>query len=229
MTSRPTASLLLRARLWSVAFAGLSLWCAASCVAAPLHRDIGDGLAYFRAKSLPADLPPLDPPQPAVLDLRYAASDEAAAVALRGWLQFHAGARHPVFVLVNPSTAPSVLNELRRLSGTAGLLTVGSGTGTFRPDFPVTIAAAEERRAYDALEKDVPVAELTTDLPDKERNDEASLAGTPASAPSGGGPLPPAPDRSETEAGTTTATAPLDATLQRAIHLYRGLRALKAL
>ena len=43
-----------------------------AAVAAPLTRDLGRNLAFYRIHSLPADLPPNDGrKQPCVLDLRY--------------------------------------------------------------------------------------------------------------------------------------------------------------
>ncbi|HUR59923.1 MAG TPA: hypothetical protein VM029_19535, partial [Opitutaceae bacterium] len=51
--------------------------------AAPLTRDLGLGLAYFRAHDLPADLPAAEGrKQACVLDLRYVRGDDKTGAAL---------------------------------------------------------------------------------------------------------------------------------------------------
>jgi hypothetical protein len=95
------------------------------------------------------------------------------------------------------------------------------------PDIAVKITAAEERRAYDALESGAKLESLLTDNPDKPRNDEARLAKEhlPDSAPDDAvddDPSLPA----EKKAPAKTAP-PIDGVLQRAVHVHRGLLALK--
>ena len=96
----------------------------------------------------------------------------------------------------------------------------------FEPDFIVTEAPADARRAYDALEKGSDVTALVTDHPDKLRNDEASLAHDRA-PDSDGDDTDGSPSTEEPE--SKPKAAPTDAALQRAIHVYQGLRAMKVL
>lgn len=194
--------------------------------AAPLQRSLADGLVYFRVHTLPADLPSDEALQKraCVLDLRYAVSDAAGATVLSGWLKFHSAPRRPIFALVNGGTAGVVADALRDNDALPGLLTIGMAGQKFEPDIPVTATAKDERKAYDALEHGATIAALTTDNPQKQRNDEASLAhDRPADGPADtddlSGPEKPAPK-----------AAPLiDAVLQRAIQIYRGLIATKTL
>lgn len=196
-----------------------------SAVAAPLERDLGQGLKLYRVHELPADLPPAAPASgrvpPCVVDLRYAKADADAASALQAWLRFRAKPRAPVFVLANAETSPALLRVLAQREPGAGVAVIGAASGKLKPDVVVRTTTEEERRAYDALENGATVAALLTDNPDKVRNDEASLSR----------------DRlAEASADTATdALAPkrdaavVDAALQRAVHLHRALVALRKL
>lgn len=196
-----------------------------SAEAAPLERDLGQGLKLYRVHELPADLPPPAPASgrvpPCVVDLRYAKADADAASALQAWLRFRAKPRVPVFVLANAETSPALLRVLAEREPGAGVAVIGAASRNLKPDVVVRATAEEERRAYDALEKGATVAALLTDNPDKVRNDEASLSR----------------DRlAEASADTATdALAPkrdapvVDVALQRAVHLHRALVALRKL
>ncbi len=190
--------------------------------AAPLQRDIGENLVYFRAHGLPADLPSADATRrrACILDLRYAQGDEQAAVALAAWLKFHASAHTPVFVLANAETSRDLLATIADHDTMAGVLTIGLTSHAFKPDVAVPGTPANERRAYDALEHGTPLAALLTDNPDKARNDEASLAkDRPAESA--------AADETIDAAKNHSPAPPIDATLQRAVHLHRALIALR--
>lgn len=210
-----------------VRFACLSL-IAIALRAAPLERDLGEGLGYFRVHLAPADLPTNEAlrKRPCVLDLRFAQAEPAAAAVLSGWLKFHAADKTPVFVLVNGGTDPAVLQALHDRDAIAGLLVIGIAAQKFAPDIAVIQSAADERRAYDALEKGTTVAALTTDNPDKQRNDEASLAHDRTTEPAAALDDEESP-RAEKLPGAKPKGPPIDAALQRAIHLYRALRAMK--
>lgn len=193
--------------------------------AAPLERDLGEGLKFYRVRALPADLPPAPAPSgrvpPCVLDVRYAQADDAAATALEAWLRFRAKPRAPVFVLANTETAASLLSMLARRESGSGIAVIGVPGGQLRPDSAVKTTAKEERYAYEALEKGISVAALVTDHPEKVRNDEASLSRdrlADASAEATADALAAKPD-----------TAVIDVALQRAIHLHRALAALRKL
>ncbi|HND62572.1 MAG TPA: hypothetical protein PLB90_13910 [Opitutaceae bacterium] len=194
----------------------------------PLSRDLGQGLLYVRARSLPADLP-LAPtkPAPLVLDLRFATGGEDAATALRDWIGFRATTRTPVFVLVNGATSRDVLDYLEQAPPHAGLLTIGLASSRFVPDIALTTEAATDRAAYEALDHGATVESLVTDQPDKPRHDEAEAvrehAISPESVDDSGAELTDTPDPA-----APPPPAPLiDSVLQRAIHLHRALLALK--
>lgn len=201
--------------------------------AAPLARDLGEGLAYHRAAVLPADLPTEESArkQPCVLDLRYAEGDAAAGTVLLAWLKFHAAVRTPVFLLINADTSPALLAPVAARAPFAGLIVIGSASPALTPDLELKIASVEERRAYGALAAGTPVELLLNDTPEKIRNDEARLAQDHHGSPDPT--LTPADDLVETAPATEKpappkASAPLiDSALQRAVQLHRSLKALK--
>lgn len=187
--------------------------------AAPLTRDLGQGLALHRARTLPADLPAADARRQAlVLDLRYAKGDDAAATALQTWLRGRASQRTPIFVLANATTSGALLETLTAKRLPAHTLVIGTPARGFAPDIAITATTDEERRAYEALDGGTEVALLLTENANKTRNDEASLS------------RPPRFSDQDTEGATkSTAPVPLDLALQRAVHLHRTLIALKKL
>ncbi|MBI4626670.1 MAG: hypothetical protein HY736_26050 [Verrucomicrobia bacterium] len=217
-----TASLRLSRVL--LRFAAAFLFALAPVHAAPpvagaakrLERDLGQGLAYHRIHELPRDLPAIQAPRPCVVDVRYVSADPGAATAFLAWLTFHASPRTPVFVLANADTGGALLASFGARDSRPGFVVVGIASRNFHPDLAVRASAEDERRAYDAFEAGVAIAVLLTDHPDKIRNDEASLAAdrladSAAQAVAKDGPPPP----------------PIDATLQRAVHVHRALLALK--
>ncbi len=208
----------------------LLLLSALTAAAAPLERDLGQGLAYCRVHRLPADLPgPANKKSRAVvLDLRFAASDAAGVTALDAWLKFRASATSPVLLLVNRATAPALTAMLADRESAAGLVAIGATADEFTPDIAVASAPEAERTAYDALEHGTPVDALISDIPQKPRHDEAELAQqhrTPA----------PGLDESDDPEPAPTAQKPAppppvtDRALQRAVHLHRALLALRKL
>jgi len=191
-----------------------ALWAAPG---APVERDLGEGLVYVRVHRLPADLPAKPPGRvaPCVIDLRYVEAAEDTAAAFSAWLKFRASPRTPVFVLANGDTAAPLLKRLAQGERGAGVVLIGIESERFRPDVPVKSTSADERRAYDALEQGAAVAALLADQPNKARHDEASLTRDRPTDP-------PAADEKP-------ATALIDLTLQRAVHLHRALVAMKKL
>lgn len=194
---------------------------AAATVPAPLTRDLGRNLAYHRVRSLPADLPDAMRKQPRVLDLRYVRADDTAAAALHAWLKANASSRTPIFVLANASTDRELVAPLLGRGAVASVLLIGAEGRNFTPDIPVQISAEDERRAYDALEAGIELSLLLTDNPNKVRNDEASLSRDRSSDPS--------PSATTAEAAKDASAPPIDAALQRAVHLHRTLLALRKL
>jgi hypothetical protein len=200
---------------------------------APLERDLGQGLVYYRAATLPTDLPAIPPAakRAYVLDLRYAGGNEIAALAVQDWLTSHAAPRRPVFVLANTETQPAVLASLARHGAGTGILVLGVPGPGFVPDIPLKLAPEAERQAYDALATLNDPEALLKENASKVRNDEARLAREhlPDSAVED----PVAATNDAAPPATGQAAAPkvpgpvIDVVLQRAVHLHRALVGLK--
>ena len=208
-----------------------ALTLAAFAHAAPLTRNLGQGLAYVRVHELPGDLPTAEDSrrQPCVLDLRYVTGRAEEAATLAAWLKFHATPHAPVLVLVNAETGRPLLAVIAPHGAGPSVVVIGAASPTFTPDIALKVSADEERRAYDALEHGTLVDALITEKPDKPRNDEAKLAtdrvhdasSAPVDESAAIDGTPPAPPKPK-------PPAPLvDAVLQRAVPLHRALLALK--
>jgi hypothetical protein len=194
---------------------------AKSAPAATLTRDLGQGLTYYRVHEIPQDQPaPLSGrPGACVLDLRFAKADELGASALKSWVMFNVSARSPIFILENAQTDPALLAVLPA-RGPAGLVVLAPVSARIAPQIAVIVSPEDDRKAYDALEKGADVQSLLSDYPDKPRIDEAYLekehiADSEAPDIPADKPAPPRPM--------------VDAMLQRAVQLHRGLLALKKL
>ena len=184
-------------------------------------RDLGQGLAYCRVHELPADLPRSvqGHPGPVVLDLRYARGDEAASAALKAWIAFNASPKAPVFVIENSGTATALKAALSG-NATTGLILLAPESAKLDVDVAVPVAAAVDRRAYEALENGASLESLLSDNPDKPRIDEAYLEREHISDS----------ESPEVPSDKTLPPRPLvDLLLQRAVQLHRGLLALKRL
>jgi hypothetical protein len=194
----------------------------ASATAAPLTRDLGQGLAYIRVRDLPADLPAAEAgrKQACVLDLRYVGGDEKVAAAVDAWLKLRATARSPVFVLANADTAPALLAMLAPEDPVPAVIVIGVAARGFQPALAVKNSAENERRSYDALEKGASLSKLLVENPDKVRNDEASLSKDR---------LAEAVADASVDDKDKNPPPPIDAALQRAVHVHRALLALKKL
>jgi len=195
--------------------------------AAPLRQDLGEGLIYFRAHTLPEDLPAptVALGRATVLDVRYVSGRRSAGAELAAWLKAHASLRSPIILLANGETSPALLASFSSADAIPGLVVIGPANDKLACDIGVEIDPARERQAYDALGSGTPAAKLIDDNPEKARNDEARLAKDHLSdgelASSGDtGPLhddPPVP-------------GPLvDTVLQRAVQFYHSMLALKRL
>lgn len=194
--------------------------------AGPIERDLGEGLAYFRIRAVPTDLPSDEAvhKRVCVLDLRYTEVDAMAARVLDGWIRLHAATRRPMLLLVNRETSTNIQRALAERDGIPGLLTIGGPNLHFAPDIAVNTASDAERRAYEALENGTDLPSLVTDNPTKQRNDEASLARErpvdfPTDSDGAGSTEKPASEKSK--------APPTDVALQRAIHIHRALKAMK--
>lgn len=187
--------------------------------AATLVRDLGQGLTYYRVHDIPQDQPaPLSGrPGPCVLDLRFAKADELGASALKAWVIFNVSAHAPIFILENSQTDPALLAVLPA-RGPPGLVVLAPFSAHIAPQIAVLVSPEDDRKAYDALEKGADIQSLLSDDPNKPRIDEAYLekehiADSDAPEVPTDKPLPPRPL--------------VDAMLQRAVQLHRGLLALK--
>jgi hypothetical protein len=195
--------------------------------AAPLERDLGQGLVYWRAHAIPEDLPAALPRQPCVLDVRFVRGGERAGADLLGWLKAHASPHTPVFLLANAETSGALLSPLNAPDSVLGLVIIGPKAKDFEPDIALRVSAGEDRKAYEALEHGTPVDSLVTEHVDKIRNDEQTLEKARAEENGGdddtdAGDNPPAPAK----AGPPQL---IDETLQRAVELDRAMLALKRL
>jgi hypothetical protein len=186
--------------------------------AATLVRDLGQGLTYFRVHELPADQPSpvTGRPGACVLDLRYAKADAPSAITLKAWITFNVTPHAPVFVLENAETDPALLAAL---SGgqQPGILVIAPISKSVSPDIAIHVTGTEDHRAYEALEG-ADIKSLLSDYPDKPRVDEAYLekehiADSEAPESVSDKPDPPKPL--------------VDAVLQRAVQLHRGLIVLR--
>jgi len=211
----------------------VGLFFAGSLRATPLEFDLGEGLLYFRAHELPADLPPAAAKAgPMVLDLRFSAATGSADTALDAWLKFHSTATTPVFVLVNSATPEKFLHVLAKDKNAPGFLSIGTPSADFSPDISVKIKPDDERKAYDALEHGTSLESLLTQNADKPRNDEAAIMQARANPPPepGDSDLDDFADSPKDAHPTPAPPAPIvDVTLQRAVQLHRALVALKRL
>jgi hypothetical protein len=213
-----------------------------TAAAKPLMLDLGQGLAYHRAHTLPADLPAASParPQPLVLDLRYTTGGPDAAITLAAWLKFRAVPRTPLFILANTETSPGLRAAFAEREDTPGLIVLGLNAPDFTPDLALAADPATERRAYDALTQPEALTTLITPTIAKPRNDEAALAAewhpdrtkshlaVTAAQPADQGKHTTTKNAATPSDPATPAPPPLiDAVLQRAVHLHRALVALR--
>ncbi len=182
-----------------------------------LTRDLGRGLVYHRVRHLPADLPSADAARkrPTVLDVRYVRGDAAAGAALVAWLKFYATFHTPVFVLANTETSTPILRALASRGPLGSILVIGAPARDFAPDIAIQTTADAERQAYDAVGAGTDPNTLIVENADKVRNDEASLSHDSSTEPQ----ADPAKEHAP--------APPLDAALQRAVHLHRTLVALR--
>lgn len=197
-------------------FASLLLF-ASALTGAPLERDLGQGLGYFRISAAHSGLPNNSLNRSCVLDLRYTTTDAVDVAALSAWLQHHATPRTPIFVLANAHTAPALRGALTAIAPHTRLLIIGPATAEFHPDIAIIISAEAERRAYDALTTDTAIATLLNPSAAKSRHDEAAIL----AARQRGEIL-----AEETEPELTDAPATevpmVDSSLQRAVQLHRA-------
>ena len=192
---------------------------ALSAQAAVPQLDLGRGLSYYRVHALPSDLPaaPAGRPGASVLDLRFAKADAPGAALIAAWVKFNASAAAPVFVLENAETSPALL-ALFAGAGPGGVIVLAPASEKLAPTVAVHVDPAADRKAYDAVEAGAALASLLADNPAKPRIDEAYLEKEHLSDS----------DAPDVETDKDSPPSPLvDAMVQRAVQLHRGLIALK--
>jgi hypothetical protein len=192
---------------------------ALSAQAAVPQLDLGRGLSYYRVHALPSDLPaaPAGRPGASVLDLRFAKADAPGAALIAAWVKFNASAAAPVFVLENAETSPALL-ALFAGAGPGGVIVLAPASEKLAPTVAVHVDPAADRKAYDAVEGGAALASLLADNPAKPRIDEAYLEKEHLSDS----------DAPDVETDKDSPPSPLvDAMVQRAVQLHRGLIALK--
>ncbi|HWA87926.1 MAG TPA: hypothetical protein VG710_16980 [Opitutus sp.] len=197
--------------------------------AAPLERDLGEGLLYYRAHEIPADLPAAAPKSHAlVLDLRYTSATPGGASALAGWMKSRATADWPVLVILNSETSPALRAAFAAGHRPGpGVITLAPRSSALTPDISLPVSTDADRRAYDALEHGATVESLVTENADKPRHDEAELAHEHANPPPEPDDLDSLADEPAADKDTPAPPAPIvDRLLERAIQLHRGLLAL---
>lgn len=206
----------------------------AATPAAPV--DLGQGLSYLRMRSLGDDAAALAALKPGalVLDLRHASANAETTTGFAAALAKLKG-NDPVIVLVSPATPRVLAAELEK--SPTRLLVLGTADAQPTPTVAIETTAEADRAAYDAFETGTPLEKLITGKIEKERYDEATLVAEfksgqslPVSEDSTEPALSPQPEATPSAPAATPAkpTAPAtDRVLQRAIHLHRGLLALR--
>jgi hypothetical protein len=201
----------------AAAVAALAVSAHSRAVSLPL--DLGHGLSYCRVHELPADLPPAPGGRPVafVLDLRFAKADGAGAGLLSAWVRFNASPTSPIFVLENADTSPALI-ALFPGTGAGDVIVLAPASEKLTPTIAVHVDPADDRKAYDAVEKGASLASLLSDNPAKPRIDEAYLDKEHLSDS----------DAPDIESDKDSPPSPLvDAMVQKAVQLHRGLIALK--
>jgi hypothetical protein len=205
------------------------LGCLAPAIAAGPgpNQDLGEGLAYFRVHSLADDAKALETAVAAdtalVIDVRFAAVRAGDAPLFEQALAKHHGPAL-LCVLVSPSTAPELSGPLAAVPGRVATLGIAGSVPAAK--VIVDQPAETDRRAYDAFESGTALAALISGKIEKDRYDEAALMNDFSNGNTSGEP-PPAPDQKALKAAPEKPPALVDRVLQRAVHLYRALAAIK--
>lgn len=205
---------------------------------APVEISLVSGLAYKRLQTLPEDAVDL-PRGAAVIDLRGTRPAAADAIDRVGdWVK---ASSHPPLrlVLIDSTTAGEIVQELERRH--RYLITLGAASPAISPDVAVATPLRADEQARDALDAGKSPQDLLPSRLEKRRYDEAAMVRDHAN----GVPLPDSPpdlsDPEEKEASAAPAPSadkaaivqapppatPQDVVLQRAVHLYEALVALK--
>lgn len=178
--------------------------------------ELAPGLAYAR----PGADTRIAAGSSVILDLRYG-TDDSAASALLAPLKSPAAAdaRRIILALVSPETSARLRVQL---AGLPGVLTLGAVAPDFKTDIAVPVTPADDRRAFDSLAAGMPPEKLIVENADKPRYDESALVREHTGAAEN-----PADKPAAAKSAEAAKPVPVDAVLQRAVQVYRGLVALK--
>jgi hypothetical protein len=188
--------------------------------------ELAPGLTYMRPgiKATPVT-------GSAVIDLRYVTDEASAAPLLTAVEPGKANDRRIILVLVSPET-PAGLR--RQLIAIPRCLTLGHAAPELKTDIVVTTSAEADRRAFDALAAGTAPEKLLIENADKMRYDEASLVrehsgATESVEDADKAPTPESPNAATPTTPATPEVPVVDAVLQRAVQIHRGLTVLKKL
>ncbi len=224
----------------ALALAALFARSLAADVPAPAPTEVRPGVAYVRVSEGidPAALDAALRSPGAILDLRFLASSEGDAAALRARLAQapEQGPRSLIVALVNPSTTGPLLGALGELQGSGRLLVAGPAPATpvpLMPGLPLTVDPEADRLAYLAHAAGTPLAALLDPPVDKARFDEARLLQDhgQSAARNGGAPARPSAPIERTRrpdpAAEAPPPAPRDELLLRTVGLFATMEALR--
>jgi len=196
-------------------------------------EDLGQGLTYVRPASGNAEslaLLKAVTAGPAVLDLRYFSAGEHAADWLAAIKAF-ATPQHVCLVLVSPETSSALLAGLT--ASAPDCITIGRTSPALNITIAVDTSADIDRKAWDTIGKGGDLEKLITAPLDKPRYDEAVLAREHAADLNGDdsdAKDDTAPDAAKKPDDPKIPAKPkplIDAVLQRAVQIDRGLLALR--
>lgn len=189
-----------------------------------LHAtELAPGLAYLRPGMAFSSQT-----SSAVLDLRYITDDTAASSWLASVQPGTAHDHRVILALVSPDTPAGLRNQLVTLTR---CLTIGRAAPGFKTDIVVSTSAEADHRAFDALVAGTPPEKLIAEDAHKTRYDESSLIREHTGEPEEVTAAETANPAPATSAAPATPVAPpvMDAVLQRAVQIHRGLVVLKKL
>lgn len=204
--------------------------------------EIAPGLVYLRpGMNITSE------PGSAVLDFRYVTDVAEASPLIAAVSSGNANDRRVILALVSPETPPGLRRQIAALPR---CLTVGYSAPEFKTDIVVNTSPEADRHAFEALVAGTPAEKLLVDKAKKPRYDETALIrehngeaepatkadSVPATRPEDpeASPQPASPAQTPHTPVASTAPAPaasaeIDAVLQRAVQVHRGLLVLKKL
>jgi hypothetical protein len=209
---------------------------------AAVEKDLGQSLAYFRVTDARADqgglVDTIARRPMLVIDLRGLASEADFVTALHAALAKPPAPHAVRIVLINSTTATSVVAALDD-DALLSVITLAPRSPGLAADIQTTTTIEEDRRALTAFANGTPVEKLIDDTRDKRRYDEAKLVHDhvngitpasdelPADADDDAVTSEPAKEKKTNGTEKKAEQPPRDLVLERAVQLHRALLALK--